>query len=175
MPLKACSACTCTPLPSPHPPKGKSVTAHISGESSLLSILLQFFVDIITLLVVETSILPGILVLVWRQTSLSWCDWSGNICILGSNIRDDSDWSTGWNEQLSRPFFGQTMVHKISRTSVSALHGQWQEWSWPDGGEPWQTMDNMRCILNSKDVLFRILQPIRKFGSRQSLWNPREE
>jgi len=53
----------------------------------------------------------------------------------------------------------------LSHTKFSTFHGQWREWSWQD---EWQTMDNVRIIWNSKDELFKILQPFRTFGSIRS-------
>ena len=147
MPLKAYSAYTLlTGLP-----KGKSLNQHTSMESPVwlasVAVLCGYHYfggggDINT---------TRSIVLVWQWTfSLSRLDWSGYVCIFGIDIRDGSYWrSTGWNGAtvLSILWTSNGALKILSHTSFSALHRQLQEWSWQDGWEPWQTMDNMKLFL----------------------------
>jgi hypothetical protein len=94
------------------PQREFSDSAHISGESSLLSILLLFFADIISLLVVETSVLPGVFVL---DNGPSLCPDVIEVKMFAFLALTLEMAQTGGvldeMEQLHCPFYGQMMVH----------------------------------------------------------------
>jgi hypothetical protein len=69
-------------------PNGKSrEAAHVTSESTPLSVQLLFFTEIITVLVVETNLAITSSRQFWRRNfSPTWGDRSGNVCVLALTL-----------------------------------------------------------------------------------------
>lgn len=55
------------------------------------------------------------------------------------------------------------MEQVFTHPSMSTFHGQ-QGWSWQKGRKLWQNVGNTRHVRNSKQDIFKISQPFRKYG-----------
>ena len=78
-------------------PTGKSrEAAHVMSESTPLDILLLFFPEIITLLVVETNRYYHQFLENPDDGSGTWGDRSRNVCVCGSDITDGTQFKADW-------------------------------------------------------------------------------
>ena len=135
--------------------KGKrdSKVPHINDGSSPLSVFLLYFVEIITLLLVETNryyhnhldrLDEGPSPLPYITEAKMLVSWDNNTN--GTLLTGQTD-STGQKQDNSTHISIAVLRNgtDASTPSLSALHRQ-QEWAWHDGWKFWPVMDDMKCL-----------------------------
>jgi len=97
-----------------------------------------------------------------------------NVCVSGIENTDgtwcrrETDRLLGNSGSVIHTFYGTMMKWNIpSYPLLLAFYWQ-QEWTWNDGREFWQTMEDTRLIWNSKWHIFQILRPFKKSTYWQS-------